>query len=136
MIPLLIKHWDKILKKYKQNSSVILNYYQKDLEMKLFMTFNPHIENYSMKKLLNDFRYALQKYYQKELGRKYKFFVFDKFFHLNNPSRSRKILPFRLSTMIFCQLFLVIIHRQKSKVIKLNYYLSFQTIMFNKKIGV
>ena len=39
--------------------------------MKLFMTFNPHIENYSTKKLLNDFRYALQKYYRKELGRRY-----------------------------------------------------------------
>lgn len=102
--------------------------------MKLFMTFNPHIENYSMKKLLNDFRYALQKYYRKELGRRYQFFVFDKFFHLNN--QFRKILLFRLSTLILCQLFLVIIHRQKSKVIKLNYYLSFQTIMFNKKIGV
>lgn len=35
------------------------------------MTFNPHIENYSMNKLLNDFRYALQKYYRKELGRRY-----------------------------------------------------------------
>lgn len=41
------------------------------------MTFNPHIENYSMKKLLNDFRYALQKYYRKELGRRY-------YKHINN----------------------------------------------------
>lgn len=39
--------------------------------MKLFITFNPHIENLSQKRLLNDFRYALQKYYRKELGRRY-----------------------------------------------------------------
>ena len=71
VIPLLNKHYNKILKQYKQNTSAILNYYQKDLEMKIFITFNPHIENLSQKRLLNDFRYALQKYYRKELGRRY-----------------------------------------------------------------
>lgn len=39
--------------------------------MKIFMTFNPHLENYSKSKLLENFKYALQKYYRKELGRRY-----------------------------------------------------------------
>ena len=39
--------------------------------MKIFMTFNPHLENHSQRKLLENFRYALQKYYRKELGRRY-----------------------------------------------------------------
>lgn len=39
--------------------------------MKLFMTYNPHIKNISQKRLRNDFRYALQRYYRKELGRRY-----------------------------------------------------------------
>ena len=39
--------------------------------MKIFMTFNPHIENLSMTRLLNDFRFALQNYYRDKLGRRY-----------------------------------------------------------------
>lgn len=39
--------------------------------MKIFMTFNPHIENLSQKRLFNDFSYALQKYYREEIGRRY-----------------------------------------------------------------
>lgn len=39
--------------------------------MKIFITFNPHLENYSKSKLLENFKYALQKYYRKELGRRY-----------------------------------------------------------------
>ena len=39
--------------------------------MKIFMTFNPHLENYSQKKLLKNFEDALKIYYRKELGRRY-----------------------------------------------------------------
>lgn len=39
--------------------------------MKIFLTFNPHIENLSQKRLFNDFRYALQKYYREDIGRRY-----------------------------------------------------------------
>lgn len=39
--------------------------------MNIFMTFNPHLENYSKRKLLENFKYALQKYYRKKLGRRY-----------------------------------------------------------------
>lgn len=35
------------------------------------MTFNPHIENLSQKRLLDDFRFVLKKYYRKVLGRRY-----------------------------------------------------------------
>ena len=45
--------------------------------MKIFMTFNPHLENYSKSKLLENFKYALQKYYRKKLGRRY-------YKHINN----------------------------------------------------
>lgn len=41
------------------------------------MTFNPHLENYSKSKLLENFKYAIQKYYRKELGRRY-------YKHINN----------------------------------------------------
>ena len=39
--------------------------------MKLFMTFNPHIENLSQSTLLNNFKMILKKYYRKELGSRY-----------------------------------------------------------------
>ena len=39
--------------------------------MKLFMTFNPHIENLSQNNLLNNFKTILKKYYRKELGSRY-----------------------------------------------------------------
>lgn len=39
--------------------------------MKIFLTFNPHLKNYSKIKLLENFKYALKKYYRKELGRRY-----------------------------------------------------------------
>ena len=39
--------------------------------MKLFMTFNPHIENLSQNNLLNNFKMILKKYYRKEFGSRY-----------------------------------------------------------------
>jgi hypothetical protein len=36
-----------------------------------FYTINPHIKNLSQKRLYNDFRYCLQKYYRQSLGRRY-----------------------------------------------------------------
>lgn len=39
--------------------------------MKLFMTFNPHIENLSQNNLLNNFKVILKKYYRKKLGSRY-----------------------------------------------------------------
>lgn len=39
--------------------------------MKLFITFNPHIENLSQKRLLDDFKFTLKKYYREEIGRRY-----------------------------------------------------------------
>ena len=35
--------------------------------MKIFMTFNPHIENLSQRNLMINFRKSLQKYYRKTL---------------------------------------------------------------------
>lgn len=39
--------------------------------MKIFMTFNPHIENLSQRNLMINFRKSLQKYYRKTLGSRY-----------------------------------------------------------------
>lgn len=39
--------------------------------MKIFLTFNPHIENLSQENLLNNFKTILKKYYRKELGSRY-----------------------------------------------------------------
>ena len=39
--------------------------------MKIFMTFNPHIENLSQNYLLNRFITTLKKYYRKQLGPRY-----------------------------------------------------------------
>lgn len=39
--------------------------------MQIFYTINPHINNLSMNRLQNDFRYILQKYYRKTLGPRY-----------------------------------------------------------------
>lgn len=39
--------------------------------MKIFMTFNPHIENLSQRNLMKNFRKSLQKYYRKTLGSRY-----------------------------------------------------------------
>ena len=35
------------------------------------MTFNPHIENLSQKRLFNDFTFGLKKYYREEICRRY-----------------------------------------------------------------
>lgn len=39
--------------------------------MKIFLTFNPHIENLSQNNLLNNFITILKKYYRKQLGSRY-----------------------------------------------------------------
>ena len=39
--------------------------------MKIFITFNPHIENLSQNNLLNNFKDILKKYYRKTLGSRY-----------------------------------------------------------------
>ena len=39
--------------------------------MKIFMTFNPHIQNLSQKNLLDDFKDVLKRYYRKHLGQRY-----------------------------------------------------------------
>ena len=39
--------------------------------MKIFLTFNPHIENLSQNNLLNNFTTILKKYYRKTLGSRY-----------------------------------------------------------------
>ncbi len=39
--------------------------------IRVYYTLNPHINNLSMNRLKNDFRYCLQKYYKKTLGRRY-----------------------------------------------------------------
>ena len=39
--------------------------------MKIFLTYNPHIENLSQNNLLNNFKEVLKKYYRKHLGARY-----------------------------------------------------------------
>ena len=39
--------------------------------MKIFLTFNPHIENLSQNNLLNNFITIVKKYYRKQLGSRY-----------------------------------------------------------------
>lgn len=39
--------------------------------MKIFLTYNPHIENLSQTTLLNNFKDILKKYYRKYLGSRY-----------------------------------------------------------------
>ena len=39
--------------------------------MKIFLTYNPHIENLSQSNLLNNFKEILKKYYRKQLGSRY-----------------------------------------------------------------
>lgn len=55
----------------KRKVTAIINYYPKEIIMKIFMTFNPHIENLSQRNLMINFRKSLQKYYRKTLGSRY-----------------------------------------------------------------
>jgi len=43
----------------------------KGFTMKIFLTYNPHIENLSQTTLLNHFKEILKKYYRKYLGARY-----------------------------------------------------------------